>query len=294
MTQLCKWVGSKRSVLDQIFAHIPRTDHRLIIPFLGGGSDALHAIEREWASGYVFSDANRDLITTYEVVRDQPLALLGLLQQYANAHDRAHDKREFYLGVRNIDPKHITSAERAARFLFLIGTAFNGLWRTNRMGKMNTPFGDRVFTLSEDKIVELNRVKSLLRGYLGSWAPAPTLGCQDFADTISLAGPGDVVYCDPPYIPASRTSSFTSYSGEFGLLEHRRLYDTCRAAAKRGARVFVSNSDTPETRETYRCYMEDAMGEPRNQCHSVAAPRRVSAKASGRGTVPELLIEVRA
>jgi len=317
MTTLCRWVGSKKDVIGQIFAHIPKAQGRFIVPFLGAGSDAFHAIENGYGSGgYTLNDTNPELIATYLALRDDIERVISLLRWYERSHDEtvnntSTNPRIFYLSVRAHSPDDLSRIERAARFLFLVGTSFNGLWRVNQSGKMNVPWGERIYRLTPEREAELRRISSLLNhvrcsmchespcsgagSHWGDEIPSVSIGCGDFTTVIESAQSGDVVYCDPPYVPTSLTSSFASYGKKrFDLDEHRRLYVACLDAAKRGARVFVSNSDSPATRGIYKAPLQCSCGQTHgNIAHTITAPRRVAADGAKRGNVVELLIEIR-
>lgn len=307
MTTLCRWVGSKKDVIGQIFAHIPKATNRFIVPFVGAGSDLFYAIKNCYGpGGYVLNDANPELIATYLALRDDTERVIALLRWYERCHLEtvnclSTNPHIFYLSVRGIPPDGLSEIERAARFLFLVGTSFNGLWRTNQSGKMNVPWGERVYKLTSEREAELRRISLLLDNTIKPDTPPKSVvavGCDDFNSIIMLATAGDVVFCDPPYIPTSATSSFASYGKKrFDLNEHKRLYSACLRAAQRGACVFVSNSNAVETLEIYNCDSLPTHTESvvkHNIAHSITAPRRVAADGSKRGNVIELLIEIRA
>lgn len=287
-----KWVGSKRSIAEDLFAVIPKPNpgRALIVPFYGGGADSHWAIEHGWATGYILTDVNPELVNAHLVCMTAPGLLVEKLTALKNQCFDLQSAKEVYLSIRTAYPSpNMACSDRAAQFIFLVQCGFNGLWRENRFGRNNVPFGQRLPTFDVEGIFATSK---LLR-------QAVALNCRSYEGTIAQAQCGDVVYCDPPYIPTSKTASFTSYTAHgrtqkrFDLTEHHHLFRVCLDAAQRGARVFVSNSDTEDTRRIYGCYREDTHGNPRSIVHTIQAPRRVSAKASSRGTVTELLIEVR-
>lgn len=313
-----KWVGSKRVIAPDLFKIIPKPDHgrSLIVPFYGGGADSHWAIANKWASNYILSDANPELVNAHKVCASVPGLLIERLTAIKDRCIDLESTKAAYLSLREIDQKPTlfntcSATDRAARFVFLVQCSFNGLWRENKNGCHNVPFGQRLFTFDVEEIfttstlLSATRIDPVLR-----WAGWPVasvkLTCRPYEATIAEAQQGDVVYCDPPYIPTSNTASFTSYTAtrteggvlsavqkRFDLTEHHALYKECLQAAQRGARVFVSNSQCEHTRRIYGCYREDSRGNPRSIVHTIKAPRKVSAKASSRGTCDELLIEVR-
>lgn len=162
--------------------------------------------------------------------------------------------------------------ERAARMIFLNKTCFNGLWRVNARGEFNVPIGSNKnpSLYDEENIFAANR--ALQRVHLDE---------QDFRDTLSQLGPGDFAYIDPPYVPLTATSNFTSYAKEdFGPEEQHELAAHFTAAADRGARLMLSNSDTAFVRQLYR----------RFQIHTVQARRAINCDGTKRGEVSEVLI----
>lgn len=213
----------------------------------------------------ILSDANYELIETYQVVKSHVGKLIASLKRHRN-------EREHYYAVRAKEPSRLTRVQRASRFIFLNRTCYNGLYRVNRQGRFNVPFGSYVRPTICDEPT-LRAATRALR--------AATLRCADFDDTLDLASRGDLVYLDPPYHPLNVTSSFTSYFKDpFGEDEQRRLADTYRRLDRRGCQLMLSNSDTPLVRSLYSRY--------RLVPHQ--ARRAISCKADGRGPVGELLI----
>lgn len=231
-----KWAGGKDRLLNQLQPYFPQSFERYIEPFLGGGA-VFYFLRPARA---ILGDSNPELIEAYQVVRDQLEALMALLDQHAPyVRDRA-----YYYRLRATDPTRLSPVQRAARFIYLNRTCYNGLYRVNRRGQFNVPFGrySRPPTLYDPE--NLRQVSALLQG--------ADLRCTDFEETMAMAGPGDFVYLDPPYDPLSATANFTGYTREsFGRTEQERLAAAVRAAAGRGALVLLNNSDTPFVRMLY-------------------------------------------
>ena len=162
--------------------------------------------------------------------------------------------------------------ERAARLIFLNRTCFNGLWRVNSRGQFNVPFG----RYENPRIVD---EEALL---LASHALARAdVVCADFEAATATLGAGDFAYFDPPYVPLSRTASFTAYgAGGFGPVDQERLAHVLRELRGRGVLAMLSNADTESTRELYRDF----------SVHVVRAPRAINSNAKKRGDVNELLV----
>ena len=257
-----KWAGGKRQLLPVLLAHVPRPVPRFIEPFVGGGALFFELRPRE----ALLADVNERLIRSYRGVRDHVEDVIALLKGYP--HDEA-----FFYELRAIDVDARTDAEVAAWF---ISSQPNGLQRPlsrQPPQSLNVPFGRYVRPTICDE--------STLRSCSRALARAELL-VTDFAEAAATARPGDVVYFDPPYVPLSVTSSFTSYtSGGFGAEDQRRLRDVALELKRRGVNVLLSNSSAPFVRELYAEGFDVT---------EVSATRLVNSKVSGRGAVVELVI----
>ncbi|MHB8576672.1 MAG: DNA adenine methylase [Dehalococcoidia bacterium] len=260
-----KWVGGKRMLWGQLLRLVPREFGTYFEPFLGGG-----AVFLALAPGCaVLSDANRDLIDLYHALRDDTadvMAELDQLQPYVLDAER-------YYAVRSFNPTELPPAVRAARFIYLNKTCYNGLYRVNRKGQFNVPFGRYHGPPQLYDRANLERVAKLLR--------AADLRCEDFEDTLASAGRGDFAYLDPPYVPLTATANFTRYTkGDFGVADQRRLAEVIHDLDRRGCKVLLSNSNAPLVRELYGRYQIDV----------VQASRNVNSDSAGRGKIAELTI----
>lgn len=256
-----KWAGGKSQLLGQLRARIPKSFDRYFEPFLGGG--ALFFALRP-ARG-VLSDVNREIIDCYTAVRDDVTDLVAALR------DHRYDSKHYY-AVRGADPAKLPRIERAARTIFLNKTGFNGLYRVNRAGKFNVPFG----RYAKPAICD----EENLRGCSAALANVE-LVAADFESAAGRAAAGDFVYFDPPYVPLSRTAAFTAYApGGFDLDAQSRLAAFFGKLAGRGVAVLLSNSDVPEIRKLYARYRID----------SIEATRVINCKGTRRGPVRELLV----
>ena len=260
-TPFLKWAGGKTALLPELLKHVPPRPRRYHEPFVGGGA-LFFAVRPRRA---FLSDSNVELVHCYRQVRDDVYSVLDALARHV--YERAH-----FEAVRALEPLHLMSAERAARFIYLNKTCFNGLWRVNRSGRFNVPFGRYKNPRFADPS-SLITASHALRGV--------ELLCAPFEASLAKAAPGDFVYLDPPYDPLSETASFTSYTREaFGWDDQKRLAAACAALDRRGVRFLLSNSVTPRIRELYRPFEQ----------RLVRAPRHINCKGGARGRVDELLV----
>jgi len=260
---LLKWAGGKSGLLSQLLPFFPNTFNRYFEPFLGAGAVFFTLNFKQHA---ILNDSNQELINFYEIVRDDPWGLMKKLDEFSKEYSE-----QFYYFLRALQARN--KLESAARTLFLNKTGFNGLYRQNLKGQFNVPFGKRL------KCPALYEAKNLLQASdsLGQ----ASLMCQDFQKVINFAGPGDFVYCDPPYDPVSKTSSFHAYQpGGFSQNDQRRLKDASLKAQARGATVVVSNSSSAFIHELYAdCDVK-----------IVTARRAINSKSQNRGPIGEVAV----
>jgi DNA adenine methylase len=266
-TPFLKWVGGKGKLERSLSVLYPPGVElmRHVEPFMGGGA-LFFARAPERA---LLCDINRDLVQTYTCVRDELTNVLKHLQKLALAHgeDCYYEARDRY-NTRN----HRTAAERAALFIYLNKTCFNGLYRVNKSGQFNVPMG----RYAKPAIADV----ATLRAASKALAQAD-LRCTPFESLLSEAKPGDFIYLDPPYEPVSRTANFTAYASDgFTQADQTRLRDVYRELDRRGSKLMLSNSDVPFIRDLYRGYQID----------EVLAARAVSCDPGKRGPVRELVI----
>lgn len=276
-TPFLKWAGGKGQLLAQLEVRVPESFGRYIEPFVGGGAlfFRLHAQGR-LGGGALLNDRNPELIDCYRVVQDA--ARLDRLIERLHEHGRHVMDSDYYYTVRAWDRRagfresHGT-IERAARTLFLNHTCYNGLYRLNKSGQFNVPYGKWSRPPSLFGENNLRACHEALQGV--------ELREESFEDCLRRAQAGDFVYLDPPYHPVSSTASFTTYTGfEFREQHQRRLAEVYGELDGRGCRLLLSNSATPLIRRLYGgCRIE-----------TVLATRAISCNGKGRGKVQELLI----
>ncbi len=263
-----KWAGGKWGVAPQIDRLLPPDTRERVYhePFLGGGAMFFHVQPRR----AFLTTSVADVAATYEVVQRHVDALITRLEKLR----ATHSKEQFY-AVRAAfnEQREAPRIERAAWLIYLNKTCYNGLFRTNRNGEFNVPMGRYTTTPTIVDPPALRLASAALSGAEIARAP--------FDHLLSTAEPGDVIYLDPPYVPLTKASSASSYAdGTFTLDDHARLAHVFRDLDARGCLLALSNSDTPEVRRLYAGF----------DLSPIIAPRAISAKASTRGEVTELLV----
>lgn len=233
-----KWCGGKHRAAKQIVSKLPVQIGTYYEPFVGGGAIFFALANRGRFNRAVIGDRCSELMNAYHMVRDHVEELIRTLSSSSYKYDR-----DVYLSIRALDPEKLRPIVRAARTIYLNKTGFNGLYRVNLKGKFNTPFG------KYDSPVICDEVN--LRACSAALQKAELVE-GDFEDCCTDAGVGDAAYFDPPYIPTSETSKFTSYTPlGFNEDDHRRLAKFFASLHVRGACVVLTNSETRLTRELY-------------------------------------------
>lgn len=259
-----KWAGGKTRLLKHLLPHVPLDFNSYHEPFLGGG--AMYFAVQHRSSGEIhLADLNSELIDTWRALRDHDIHhLLHELKE--------HDSEQFYYEQRAAQPPDPLG--RAARFLYLNQTSWNGLWRVNRYGEFNVPWGQRPYKgISRDS---LGAYRHLLEGV--------NLHVQDFRQALERPEPGDFVYLDPPYLPLSDTSKFSFYTEKrFREPDLIELAECCRTLEAHSVSWIVSNRDTPLVRELF----EFAEIVPLTAKRSVAAQNRRDVEAADS---PEVIV----
>lgn len=258
-----KWSGGKQRLLPQLLPLLP-PGRRLVEPFVGAGSVFL-ATDYQY---YLINDANSDLAAMWVAVKLRPREFAERAAQFFTDGNRT---QEAYLRIRAEFNGSADRFERAVRLPYLNRFGFNGLFRVNSSGAFNTPYGHpaKLPAFPWDQIDAASRKldRCLVLG-------------GGFGATMDLAGLGDVVYCDPPYLDSANGSSFTGYTaGGFGRKEHEKLLECAIRAVSRGAHVLISNHDTQEVRDLYRGW----------DITPLTAHRSISADADARGKAAELV-----
>ncbi len=260
-----KWAGGKRQLLLELTKRLPLSYNRYFEPFIGG--DALF-FELAPKSAYI-SDINPELINLYRVIRDNVDELIDNLSSHKNS-------LEYYTQIRSLDRSesyaNLSDVSKASRFIYLNKTCFNGLYRVNSKGHFNVPFGryENPNYLNKEALYTASDVLQ-----------STQIECANFSNIIKFVKSGDFVYFDPPYIPLSQTSSFTSYTKEdFCIDKQLELKKLCDNLTSIGVKFMLSNSDTPTSNKLYSDY----------KIEKIYANRSINSKANGRGKITEILV----
>lgn len=256
-----KWAGGKFNLVEAITGHLPQADV-LVEPFVGAGSVFLNTDY----SRYVLNDINADLIHLYQFLQSKPAQLITDARLFFT---ESHNDKANYLAIRQ-QFNHTTDPYlRSLQFLYLNRHCYNGLCRYNQSGFFNVPFGSYKKPYFPEAELEAFAEK----------AQRATFVCLDYQELFSQLPAGAAVYCDPPYVPLSKTASFTSYAkNSFNLDDQADLANLAEQAMLKGHDVLISNHDTSWTRKIYQGA----------ELHSIQVGRSISQKGSTRGKVAEL------
>jgi DNA adenine methylase len=292
-----KWAGGKNQLLPQFENYYPAEIQNGIIqnyvePFLGGGALFFALSKRYKIKNAYLSDKNCDLILTYQVVQQKPTDLLDFLQQYQTEYNETpqENRNELFLSVRQhfnskrfeINYKKISDnwISRAAQFIFLNKTCFNGLFRLNQKGEFNVPYGKykTAIICDEENILASSKVLQNAE-----------IQCSDYSTCWDKVNENSFVYFDPPYRPISTTASFTTYTGiEFRDKEQLELANFYkRLDREKGAKLMLSNSDPTNENPADDFFIKAYIG---FKIFKVSASRAVNCNGKKRGKISELLI----
>jgi DNA adenine methylase len=239
-TPFLRWAGGKSKIVHLLSQFVPSESEytSYIEPFLGSGA-LYFCLQPKYA---ILADVNIHLINCFQQVALQPQAVWLLLQTHLKKHSR-----EYYYAIREIDLSEGTPLERAARFIFLNKTAFNGIFRVNRLGKFNVPFGPSTSGPAIPSEKHLVAASDALKNARLFAAP--------FEQTCQEALSGDFVYLDPPYPPLARSANFTHYTPDrFGMEDQNKVANIYKSLDRKGCKVMLSNSDQPQIRLLYPGY----------------------------------------
>lgn len=256
-----KWAGGKRWLADAHSSLFDIEFNRYFEPFLGSGAVFFHLDPRQ----ALLSDLNSELIETYISIRDDWQTVYLHLENHHKNHSS-----DYYYHIRS--EIFLSRAERAARFIYLNRTCWNGLYRVNLKGEFNVPIGTKKNAILESDNFE--EVSNVLRG--------KEIVVSDFEATIQKAGPDDLIFVDPPYTVRHNTNGFVKYNERiFSWQDQIRLAACLKAASERGCYFVATNANHPSVIELY------------NDSFSLNSLKRksvIAANSEYRGKYDELLI----
>lgn len=233
---LLKWAGGKTQLLGEIIPKMPKIYGRFIEPFFGGGAlfFAVHPV------GGIIADSNPELVNLYRSVAADVDGVMAQLYRYENTED-------VFYAVRALDVAKLSNVEAAARTIFLNRTCFNGLYRVNKSGQFNVPFG----RYKNPKIIDEDALKSA-----SALLSNTTIICGDYKTVLKdHAQTGDFIFLDPPYLPVSKYADFKRYTKEqFYEEDHVELAAEVKRLHELGCHVILTNSNHPLVHEQYRKY----------------------------------------
>ena len=285
-----KWAGGKGSLIPQITKYYPfelknGRIEKYVEPFVGGGAVLIDILQKyEVQEAYAF-DINKDLINCYNVIKFNVEDLIQKLEKKEKEFlslDNEKRKNYFY-DVREEYNSYVLDAEpnvkRASEFIFLNRTCFNGLYRVNRNGKFNVPFGKyKNPTICDSS--NLRNLSKLIKDVLFEYG--------DYKKSEGIIDRNTFVYFDPPYRPLSDTSGFTSYTKEdFNDEKQKELAEYFNLLSTRNAKLMLSNSN-PKNVDSNDNFFEDIYRG--FNINEVSAKRMINSNSEGRGEISELLI----
>lgn len=274
-----KWVGGKRELIPEIREYYSNLEPaKYIEPFVGGGSvyfDVIETIGTQLAKSSIINDVNTDLINMYRDIKSSPSEVLEcchILEKEYHKYGYYHIRDRFNgIDREKVEVEKYSGIFRSSSLIVLNRTCFNGLYRVNRNGLFNVPEGryKNPRIVDDENLFKVSEVLPSIENIRNT----------EF-DNITGIEKGDLVYFDPPYHPLTETSSFTSYSGSFGVEEQMRLRDYFKSLDEKGINVILSNSSSPFIREIYKDF----------EIVEVYCSRNINSKSDKRGKIPEYLI----
>ena len=251
-----RWAGGKTKFVHEIVSRLPPLPASATYyePFLGAGAVFLaYAPQRA-----ILSDLNPDLVFAFTSVRNHPIEVAKKLY----ALGRRDSEKAYYSARDRFNACKQRNYLQAARFIYLNQTSFNGIYRVNKQGLYNVPYGFKITPRIPGKI-ELEATSAILK--------RATIKLADYSEITQEASKGDVVYLDPPYPPLNGTSFFTHYTKErFAHEDQVKVADTAHELRGRGCTVVITNADTPAIRKLYSTWNISEITRPRwvtSSCH---------------------------
>ena len=286
-----KWAGGKGSLIPQITKYYPEdlktgVIDKYVEPFVGGGAVLIDILQKYDVKEAYAYDTNKDLINAYNVIKTDVNSLINKLKKYEDEYIslEMEDRKKYYYDVRSeYNSSEIkdrkTSLKRAAEFIFLNRTCFNGLYRVNQNGDFNVPMGKyKNPTICDEE--NLEALSKLIKNV--------EFICGDYQTTEEIVDKNTFVYFDPPYRPLSVTSGFTSYTkDDFDDEDQKQLASYFRTLDTKDAKLMLSNSNPKNVNEEDTFFDDIYSGFNINE---LQANRMINANANKRGKISELLI----
>ena len=276
-----KWAGGKSQLLNDIRAKYPEKIDKYCEPFVGGGAVLLDVLANCQPKEVLINDINAELANTYSQIKNSVDELIGVLSEMQESFCAKNDddRKVIYLAKRErfndlkVNGDEQINLEKAALFIFLNKTCFNGLYRVNRKGLFNVPIG----SYKKPPICDAESLR-LISGLLKN----VQIKCGDYSECADFIDENTFVYIDPPYRPLTATASFTSYSeNEFGDKQQIELGKFVDKISAKGAKVLISNSD-PKNSDESDSFFDDLYSS--YTIMRVSAKRMINSKATGRLT----------
>lgn len=266
---ILKWVGGKRQLLNEISPLIPGEFNKYFEPFVGAGAVIFSLLP----DNAVINDLNSELINVYKVIKEQPDELIELLKEHTN-----NNSKEYFYRIREMDRQagyeKLSNVFKASRTIYMNKTAYNGLYRVNKAGQFNTPWG----RYKNPKILDSDNILAMSKYFNDKNIKILNV---DYKEALKSVSKGDFVYIDPPYLPISSSSAFTAYTADgFGEKEQEELKKTCDMLDKLGVKFLLSNSYHSFLLDLYKDY----------NIKIVEARRSVNSKGHKRGKIREILV----
>ena len=241
LSPFVKWVGGKREVIKRhLYLYFPDQFNHYFEPFAGGGAVLFHLQPKN----ATINDINNELITTYKVIKDNPMDLILMLDEFKQNHSE-----EFYYQIR--ESNFTDQIKIAARFIYLNKTGYNGLYRVNKSNKFNVPFNkkskDKLTLYSQENILNLSKYfkKNKIKFYN-----------QDFQKILRLAKSGDFVFCDPPYDFEKDVKGFNSYNkNNFSENDQVNLANCLKQLDQKGVKWMHTNHNTKLIQNLYKDFI---------------------------------------
>lgn len=285
-----KWVGGKTQLINEIaqlinnILHQEKNNFTYIEPFVGGGAILFHILSKfDRIENVIVNDINQNLVNAYQEIKTNHLQLIDLLLNIETNYytlNTLEEKQNFYITKRDIlNSLDNSSVTKTALLIFLNKTCFNGLYRVNKKGKFNVPFGKykKPNICDRDNLISAHHYLQKVNILNG-----------DFQETLNYATSKTIFYLDPPYKPLNLTSSFTSYAEQiFDDNEQIRLKEFCDEIHRQGHYFILSNSDVKNYDSSNNFF--DELYEQYN-IKRVKARRNINSKGDKRGEIFELLI----